>query len=139
MLILDTNHFREFAAQSLIGLRLIQRLNDSEEEVFLSIITAEEALKGWLAQIQPHRKKDRGVEAYHDFQECLNGLTKWFLLPWTSDAADTFEKMRGLKVNIGTMDLRIASIALEYDATVLTRNMADFKKVPGLNVENWLD
>ncbi len=37
------------------------------------------------------------------------------------------------------MDLRIASIALEFDATVLTRNFADFKRIPGLRVENWLD
>jgi tRNA(fMet)-specific endonuclease VapC len=139
MLILDTNHFREFAEQSLIGQRLMHRLNASNDEAFLSIITAEEALKGWLAQIQPHRQKDRGVSAYHDFQGCIDGLAKWFLLPWTHDAAETFERLRDLKVNIGTMDLRIACIALEYGATVLTRNLVDFEKVPGLQVENWLD
>jgi tRNA(fMet)-specific endonuclease VapC len=139
MLILDTNHFREFAEQSVIGQRLIQRLDESKDEVFLTVITAEEALKGWLAQIQPHRQRDRGVRAYHDFQECMDGLAKWFLLPWTHEAADNFDRLRNEKVNIGTMDLRIASIALEYNATVLTRNLADFKKVPGLKVENWLD
>jgi len=37
------------------------------------------------------------------------------------------------------MDLRIASIALEYNAAVLTRNLVDFTKVPALKVENWLD
>lgn len=36
-------------------------------------------------------------------------------------------------------NLRIASIALEYHATVLTRSLLDFTKVPGLQVENWLD
>ena len=37
------------------------------------------------------------------------------------------------------MDLRIACIALEYDATILTRNTADFAKIPGVRFENWLD
>ncbi len=37
------------------------------------------------------------------------------------------------------MDLKIACIVLEYDATLLTRNTVDFAKVPGLRFENWLD
>ncbi len=92
-----------------------------------------------MSRLQPHRQSDRGVSAYHDFQECLDALSKWFILPWTHDAADHFDDLRRQKVNIGTMDLRIASIALEYGATVLTRNLVDFAKVPDLRVENWLD
>jgi tRNA(fMet)-specific endonuclease VapC len=37
------------------------------------------------------------------------------------------------------MDLKIASIALAHDATLLTRNTRDFAQVPGLRIENWLD
>ncbi|MBK8036517.1 MAG: type II toxin-antitoxin system VapC family toxin [Verrucomicrobiaceae bacterium] len=37
------------------------------------------------------------------------------------------------------MDLRIASIALAYEATLLSRNLKDFQQVPGLKVENWLE
>lgn len=37
------------------------------------------------------------------------------------------------------MDLKIASIAISHDAMLLSRNLRDFRKVPGLNVENWLD
>lgn len=36
------------------------------------------------------------------------------------------------------MDLKIASIALANDATVLTRNARDFGKVPNLRIEDWL-
>jgi tRNA(fMet)-specific endonuclease VapC len=35
------------------------------------------------------------------------------------------------------MDLKIAAIALTRDATVLTRNLKDFSRVPGLRVEDW--
>jgi tRNA(fMet)-specific endonuclease VapC len=40
---------------------------------------------------------------------------------------------------VGAMDLKIAAICLVHDAVLLTRNLVDFSKVPGLRVENWLD
>jgi tRNA(fMet)-specific endonuclease VapC len=43
------------------------------------------------------------------------------------------------RVRIGTMDLRIASLALTHETLLLSRNLVDFQKVPGLRVENWLD
>ena len=36
------------------------------------------------------------------------------------------------------MDLKIASIALANDATLLTRNTNDFRRVPGLRIADWL-
>ena len=42
-------------------------------------------------------------------------------------------------VRVGTMDLKIACIAITHEATLLTRNTIDFAKVPGLRFENWLD
>jgi tRNA(fMet)-specific endonuclease VapC len=47
--------------------------------------------------------------------------------------------MKSLRQQVGTQDLKIACICLAHDATLLTRNLADFKPVPGLRVENWLD
>ena len=38
---------------------------------------------------------------------------------------------------IGVNDLLIASIALAHDLTVVTRNMSEFMRVPGLKLENW--
>jgi tRNA(fMet)-specific endonuclease VapC len=35
------------------------------------------------------------------------------------------------------MDLKIAAIALANDATLLTRNLSDFRKIPGLRIEDW--
>lgn len=38
---------------------------------------------------------------------------------------------------IGDRDLIIASHALGLGATVITRNLREFQRVPGLRVENW--
>ncbi len=36
------------------------------------------------------------------------------------------------------MDLRIAAIALTNNALLLSADLDDFERVPGLKVENWL-
>ena len=42
-------------------------------------------------------------------------------------------------VGIGPMDTLIAAQALRLGATVITRNVREFGRVPGLKVENWQD
>ena len=49
MFLLDTNHLRELAHNSLLGERLTQRIQEQDADVVLPIVTAEEALRGWLA------------------------------------------------------------------------------------------
>ena len=39
---------------------------------------------------------------------------------------------------IGGYDLLIAAHAYTTGATIVTANAAEFKRIPGLNVENWL-
>lgn len=39
---------------------------------------------------------------------------------------------------IGPYDLQIAAIGLAQGATVVTDNVAEFSRVPGLRVENWM-
>lgn len=38
---------------------------------------------------------------------------------------------------IGPFDGMIASVALAHNLTVLTRNVREFSRVPGLQVEDW--
>jgi len=59
------------------------------------------------------------------------------LLGFTRAAADEFERLQKLRLRIGTMDLKIGAIALAHNATLLSRNLKDFGKVPGLQVEDW--
>jgi len=55
----------------------------------------------------------------------------------TQQALAEFETLVKAKLNVKRNDLRIAAIALELGATVVTRNRRDFGRVPGLLVEDW--
>lgn len=50
---------------------------------------------------------------------------------------DEFERLQQQRIRIGTNDLRIASIAKANYAKLLSRNLRDFRLVPGLDVEDW--
>lgn len=63
----------------------------------------------------------------------------WLVLPWDLEAASVFALQRSDGVRIGSMDLKIACIALAHDAIVLTRNSVDFNQVSGLRHENWIE
>ena len=48
-----------------------------------------------------------------------------------------YEALRRMKLNVRKIDLRIAAIVLEIGATLVSRNLRDFRRVPGLVVEDW--
>ncbi len=55
MLVLDTKHLRELSYQSDLGGRLRQRLDASRDEIVITVVCAEELLKGRLARIAAAR------------------------------------------------------------------------------------
>ena len=137
MFVLDTDHLVELDFGSSAGIRLRDRLDAARYDVATTIISAEEQLRGWLAQIHRLTEVHQQIVAYERLQRRMEFFAAWHVLPWTTAAADEFEKLRRQQVRIGTMDLKIASIVLSRQATLLSRNLVDFEKVPGLNVQDW--
>ena len=64
------------------------------------------------------------------------------ILPFDSVAAESCGRLRAdlerRRVPIGPLDTLIASHALSLGVTVVTGNVGEFRRVPGLRVENWL-
>lgn len=64
------------------------------------------------------------------------------LLPFDTFCAEEFGKLRGtLKrqgIGISPIDLQIAAVAIAHGLTLITNNTADFQKVPGLSLDDWL-
>jgi len=72
-----------------------------------------------------------------------NFLRKAEVLPLDQDAADRFGK---IKVDlyrkgriIDDFGILIASITLNHGAVLVTNNVDHFKRITGLNYENWLE
>lgn len=105
----------------------------------IGIVTVEEQMRGWLAEINRHHDPHRQISSYAKLQQQIEVFADWFILPWDDEAAELFLQFRAEGVRIGTMDLKIACIALAHDSTLLTRNSKDFENVAGLHVENWLE
>jgi tRNA(fMet)-specific endonuclease VapC len=139
LLVLDTDHVSTLGSPSQAGLELLERISASGQDVATTIITVEEQLRGWLAEIHRLTDPHRQIVAYERLQRRIDFFAAWTVLPWDADAADLFVRSRQEGLRIGSMDLKIACIALARDATVLTRNAKDFAQVPGLRIENWLE
>jgi tRNA(fMet)-specific endonuclease VapC len=140
MIVLDTDHFSEFIKgnESVSGKRLANRMRNSGEEFCTTIITFEEQLRGWLAEI--HRTKNVlwQQETYADLRRVLDSFGEWDVYDWDEPAAERFQRFRSDGILIGPLDLKIACGTLELRATLLTANAKDFGKVPGLKFEDWL-
>jgi tRNA(fMet)-specific endonuclease VapC len=59
------------------------------------------------------------------------------ILSFRQAAIEQFEQFKALKLGVKAMDLRIAAIALDYGAVVVTRNRRDFECIPNVKVEDW--
>jgi tRNA(fMet)-specific endonuclease VapC len=137
--ILDTNHYRELIHESALGEKLAQRLAESEADVFTTVVNAQEITQGWSAVLNRQKAGREQVRTYAEFFTALKSFERIAILPFDDDAAECFHSLLLRCPRVGTMDLKIAAITVSHSALLLTRNLVDFAKVPGLRVENWLD
>jgi tRNA(fMet)-specific endonuclease VapC len=139
LLVLDTDHLSELERDSAAGQRLTRRLEANRSPKVVTIVNVEEQLRGWLAELSRHHDSHRQIIACDKLQRQIETFANWVILPWDGDSAEMFLNLRRLGVRIGSLDSKIACIALTQDATLLSRNAAHFAQVPGLRLENWLD
>ena len=140
MILLDTDHltilrYRESAQHDL----LMERLNESlDDDVATSVVSVEEQLRGWLAEIHRCRRIEDQSSADERLAEQIEFLANWPIIRFDPRATNEFAQLRRARIRIGTQDLKIAAIALAQEALLLSANLRDFEQVPGLRVENWL-
>ena len=136
---LDTDHFSAVDRSAAVTANFRRRQQAARGEFFITVITIQEAMRGWLALLASRKTPSDEIPVYARMERSVQAIGEWGVLPWDAEAVAELAKLRAKKIRLGTMDLKIASIVLAHDATLLTRNAVDFSKVPGLRVENWLD
>ena len=139
MILLDTDHLSELERRgSAKGRTLLQRLQLQSDPIAATIVSIEEQFRGRLAGINQLPAGPKQVHPYSRLVELVEFYSGWTILPFDQPAAQQFLDLKAAKIRIGTMDLKIASIALIHQARVLSANLRDFRQVPGLSVEDWL-
>lgn len=139
MILLDTDHFSVLTdARHRCHASLVSRLEEVVDPVVLPVVTVEEQLRAWLAQVRRVRDAHKLISPYGRLVHLLEVLADWEIARWTEAAADEFDSLRRQQIRIGTQDLRIASLALTEHARLLSSNLRDFEQVPGIRVEDWL-
>jgi tRNA(fMet)-specific endonuclease VapC len=138
MYIFDTDHLSVLERGGVNAQRLMQRLaNVNSTQVAASIISYEEQMRGWLSYIAKAKTIEQQVEPYKQLKQQLTNYCTIPILEFDEQAAQEFQRLRKAYPRLGTMDLKIASIAMVNKAVLLTRNSADFGQIAGLSIENW--
>ena len=110
--------------------RHIERLG--ADRVCVSILTAAELRYGAL--------KKGSARLGSDIEGALSRIS---VLDFEPPADVLYARIRDELTKAGTpigpIDFLIASHALSLDLTLVTANIREFSRVPGLRVENWLD
>jgi tRNA(fMet)-specific endonuclease VapC len=137
--VLDTDHLTLLEhGQSAEADRLRARLNGLDEaDVAVTIVSFEEQTRGWLAYLARARTLTRQIEAYARLRRLVENYRVIPLLDFDATAAAEFQRLSRSRLRMGTMDLKIAAITLIHEATLVSRNLSGFPRVPGLKVEGW--
>lgn len=139
MVVLDTDHM-SLLEWSDVGdsMPLRARLAAlSPAEVATTIISYEEQTRGWMPYLARTRSLTHQVEVYRRLRRQLENYCRIPVLAFDEQAAATLQRLRRTRIRIGTMDLKIAAITLSHGAVLLSRNLADFRQIPDLQVEDW--
>jgi len=118
--------------------RLQARLDAvTDERIVTTVINYEEQTRGWFAFLAKARTVRGEVEAYRRLIQHLENYRSLEVIAFDDRAAVEFQRLRSLKIKLGTMDLKIGAACLAHDAILLTRNLTDFRRIPGLIAEDW--
>jgi tRNA(fMet)-specific endonuclease VapC len=137
--LLDTDHITfltrragpEYAALSA---RMAQH---APADFAFSVVSFLEQILGWNAFLSRARTSAVAAQAYERILGLLRDYSATPVLAFDLRAAAEYDNLVAQRVRVGTLDLRIAAIALANGLTVLTRNVRDFGRVPNLVSEDW--
>jgi tRNA(fMet)-specific endonuclease VapC len=112
--------------------RAAQRARAAQDSVCVSVIVAAELRYGCAKKESSQLL--RRVEAFLAEVPVMS-----FDVPADTEYSGIRAELEAAGRPIGSNDLLIAAHACALAATVVTANVGEFRRIPGLNVENWLE
>jgi tRNA(fMet)-specific endonuclease VapC len=113
-------------------LEVLAKFNENAGRMAISAITLSELYHG----AEKNAKVSENLVAIEEFASLLD------VLPYTAKASQHYGAIRSeLEKSgqpIGVNDLHIAAHARSEGLVVVTNNMSEFARVPGLMLENWV-
>lgn len=104
---------------------LINFLDEANDDVFVTVVSLDEQIHGAFNEIGMNDAMIR-VRGYRRLRELVTDYADRPMLDYDDKAEAIFDRLKGLKGRPATKGLRIASIALSHDATLITGNVRDF-------------
>jgi tRNA(fMet)-specific endonuclease VapC len=129
--VLDTNTVLDyFRGKGRVAQRL---LAVTPSDIALPAVSAYEVWVGVLGSQNPKRRQEQ-------FETFLSVVE---ILPFDAEAATRAAQLRHSLERageaIGPLDTLIAATALSHGGILVTRNLREFSRVPGLKTVNWHD
>ena len=114
-------------------LQKLQQISDQQHRIVISAITYSEMRYGAINKKASPKLWDQVT----DFTGRLDEI-----VPWNAPAVDATAKLKrelnGEGTPIGNNDSAIAGHAIATGSILVTNNMREFSRVPGLEVEDWV-
>lgn len=135
MYILDTDILSNLMKRDPPSALVTRVARVPQDQQFTSSITLGELVYG------AYRLRERTNALLEKIEQAL--MPNLRVLSFDASAARCYGEIRASLESRGTpvgdADMRIASIAISNDLKVVTGNERHFRRVPGLEIENWLE
>lgn len=122
--------------------RVKERLrNAGAAQIATTIINRVEMLQGRMDYLIKAANSQQLLHAQQLLERTEIALRQLPIMPLDSPSATEFDRLHQSTAlrKIGRADLLIAAIALANRATLVTRNLHHFERIPGLHLANWVD
>lgn len=130
MYLLDTNICIDGVKNSYPALTQ-KLLTVRPNEIYISAVT--------IGELEYGCSKSKWGERSRNIMEMF--LAAYSVLPFTREDAILFGRLRAdlaMKGTIGPYDIQIAAQGVSRGLTVVTHNVGEFSRVPGLKAEDWI-
>ncbi len=130
-MIVDTTFLIDIMDNEPVATEMLKSLVEKGAPLTVTALSIFELFSGLTRSTSPLRE-------YEKIQSVTEQLPRW---SFDEVSAERAGQLHGMLISkgqpIGALDAMIAGIALQHHEPVLTRNVKDFSRVPGLKVETY--